>query len=60
MLSEHYALGRHPWSKEACPDIMAFPDTQTSNSTHFAEEKVIEKLFVRCLNLLELANLGST
>jgi len=42
MLSEHYALGRHPWSKEACPDIMAFPDTQTSNSTHFAEEKVIE------------------
>ncbi len=60
MLSGHYALGRHPWSKESCPDIMAFPNTQTSNSTQFAEEKVIEKLFVLCLNLLELANLGST
>jgi hypothetical protein len=39
---------------------MAFPNTQTSNSTQVAEEKVIEKLFVLCLNLLELANLGST
>jgi hypothetical protein len=60
MLSGNYALGRHPWSKESCPDIMAFPNTKTSNSTQFAEEKVIEKLFVLYLNLWELANLCST